>query len=124
MVLEESEQERDAFVFLRGNHMTRGEKVKPGFLTALSRGKSELNYLPGKRRLALAQAIVSKENPLTSRVIVNWIWQQHFGQGVDQANAQANRAIPNVPASIHGKCRLSEDRSRERVDVADAETKT
>jgi cytochrome c553 len=82
MILQESEQEGDAFVFLRGNHMTRGEKVKPGFLTALSRGKSELNYLPGKRRFALAQAIVSKENPLTSRVIVNWIWQQHFGQGI------------------------------------------
>lgn len=82
MVLHESEQERDAFVFLRGNHLALGEKVKPGFLTALSNGRNDLNYLPGKRRLALAQAIVSKENPLTSRVIVNWIWQQHFGQGI------------------------------------------
>ena len=82
MVLHESEHERDAFVFLRGNHLALGEKVKPGFLTALSNGRNELNYLPGKRRLALAHAIVSKENPLTSRVIVNWIWQQHFGQGI------------------------------------------
>ena len=46
------------------------------------------------------------------------------GRLVDQANAQTYRAIPNVPASIHGKRRLSENRSRERVDLADAETKT
>jgi len=82
MALEESNEEQEAFVFLRGNHLARGEQVKPGFLTAIASGETQLKYRPGHRRLALAQAIVAPDNPLTRRVIVNWIWQQHFGQGL------------------------------------------
>ena len=82
MSLEEDLAERDSFVFLRGHHMTRGEQVKPGFLSVISSGSPEFRYQPGQRRLALAQAIIAEDNPLTRRVIVNWIWQQHFGQGL------------------------------------------
>jgi Protein of unknown function (DUF1553) len=82
MSLEEESTERDSFVFVRGNHMSLGERVNPGFLSVISKGSPEFTYQPGKRRLALAQAIISKENPLTRRVVVNWIWQQHFGQGL------------------------------------------
>lgn len=82
MVLKEDTAERDSFVFLRGNHLSRGEPVRPGFLSIISNGPSELEYRPGKRRLALAEAIASKDNPLTRRVIVNWVWQQHFGQAL------------------------------------------
>ena len=82
MTLEESQSDRDSFVFLRGNHMTLGDKVASGFLSAISKGSNALQFHPGRRRLALAQAVVSADNPLTRRVIVNWIWQQHFGQGI------------------------------------------
>ena len=34
------------------------------------------------RRLALAEWLASRENPLTARVIVNRIWHHHFGRGI------------------------------------------
>jgi hypothetical protein len=39
------------------------------------------------RRLALASWIVSPENPLTARVIVNRIWQYHFGRGIARSSS-------------------------------------
>src|SRR5206468_2927747 len=36
----------------------------------------------GSGRLELAQAIASKDNPLTARVMVNRIWKHHFGKGL------------------------------------------
>ena len=81
-VLEESvDEEREAFVFLRGNPVQRGEKVEPAFLSALSPEKAA-PFTPGQRRLDLARAIIDPANPLTRRVIVNWVWQHHFGRGL------------------------------------------
>src|SRR6202022_4981990 len=37
---------------------------------------------PSGRRRALAEWIASKDNPLTARVMVNRIWQHHFGRGL------------------------------------------
>ena len=36
----------------------------------------------GSGRLELAQAIASKDNPLTARVLVNRVWKHHFGKGI------------------------------------------
>jgi len=62
--------------------------IEPGFLTVLSHqgvGDSpkfpELPQSTG-RRTALAEWIGRADNPLTTRVIVNRIWQEHFGQGI------------------------------------------
>lgn len=38
--------------------------------------------LDGERRLALAQWMVNQDNPLTSRVLANRVWQHHFGRGI------------------------------------------
>ncbi len=65
----------------RGNPLARGEAVKPQFLSALSRANSE-PFPDGARRLGLARAVTSTDNPLTRRVLVNWVWQHHFGQGL------------------------------------------
>jgi cytochrome c553 len=71
----------EAFVFLRGNPVSRGQRVDARFLSALS-GEKATAFAEGKRRLGLARAIVDPANPLTRRVIVNWVWQRHFGRGL------------------------------------------
>ena len=68
-------------VFLRGNPVARGEFVQARFIGVLSGGKPE-PFPDGERRLGLARAIIKKDNPLTRRVIVNWVWQHHFGRGL------------------------------------------
>ncbi len=67
-------------VFVRGNPARLGEQAPPGFLRILSSDNS-----PGGKtfsRLELANAIVSPQNPLTARVIVNRVWHYHFGRGI------------------------------------------
>jgi hypothetical protein len=81
MILNEQENPKQSFVFLRGNPMTRGEPVQPRFLSALTKDKTE-KYEDGHRRLGLAQSMVSNANPLTPRVLVNWAWQNHFGAAI------------------------------------------
>ncbi len=79
-------QPRDTFVLLRGNPHVSGEKVEPGFPSVLSPPAPQLAPNPNGdsagRRLALARWIGSKENPLTARVMVNRVWQHHFGRGL------------------------------------------
>lgn len=82
MVLQEASKPQEQNIYLRGNPLSRGPVVEPGFLTAIRRGKPSVSFEDGKRRLGLARAVISEDNPLTSRVLVNWVWQQHFGVGL------------------------------------------
>ena len=81
MVVSEPATAPTFHVLKRGNPLARGEVVKPQFLSAINRGHSE-PFPDGARRLGLARAVISPENPLTRRVLVNWVWQHHFGQGL------------------------------------------
>ena len=77
----------DTFVLLRGNVNTPGDKVDAGFPICAGGGSATLAApLPDAkstgRRLALANWLTSPQNPLTARVIVNRIWQHHFGRGL------------------------------------------
>lgn len=62
--------------------------INPGFPTVLSAVSTTMETVEKEhenssgRRTELAEWIASEENPLTTRVIVNRIWQQHFGQGI------------------------------------------
>ncbi len=66
-------------VFLRGNPLTKGDEVPRQFLSAFG---SQQPFTKGSGRLELAQAIIDPRNPLTARVMVNRIWQHHFGRGL------------------------------------------
>ncbi len=60
--------------------------ISPGIPSILNPESMAIAPLPDRnssgRRLALANWMVSSENQLTWRVIVNRVWQQHFGQGI------------------------------------------
>jgi hypothetical protein len=86
-VTEMSATPPDTFVFARGNAHARGDKVEPGFPEVLGTSAPGLKKpAPGAstsgRRTALADWLVAKENPLAARVMVNRIWQHHFGRGI------------------------------------------
>lgn len=68
-----------AHLLKRGDWRTKGDPVGPGYPSLFSNGVD----LEGKdRRKQLADWIASPDNPLTSRVIANRIWQYHFGKGI------------------------------------------
>ena len=76
----------DTYLLVSGELESKGEKTEPGFLECVI-GKTEPAKIPfvgssSGRRLALAEWIASAENPLTARVMVNRIWQHHFGEGL------------------------------------------
>jgi hypothetical protein len=68
-------------VFVRGNPANQGETAPRRFLKILA-GDNPPEFTQGSGRLELAEAIASKDNPLTARVIVNRIWLHHFGRGL------------------------------------------
>ncbi|MCC6538765.1 MAG: PSD1 domain-containing protein [Bryobacterales bacterium] len=77
-------------ILLRGDYRQPGGEVTPGFPTVIT-GKEETAEMITDRyrqyptrgwRLTLARWIASPENPLTARVMVNRIWQHHFGRGI------------------------------------------
>ena len=71
----------DLRVALRGNLLKPGQIAPRHFLTVIA-GDDPPRFSQGSGRLELAQAIVSPDNSLTARVIVNRIWQHYFGRGI------------------------------------------
>jgi hypothetical protein len=76
-----------SYVMLRGDHRRPGPKVRPDFLRIASSPDSHFvrpadQKESSGRRTALADWLTGKDNPLTARVIVNRVWQHHFGTGL------------------------------------------
>lgn len=69
------------------------EDVKPGFLTILKPEEIEVKPVgqSSGRRTALANWITDASNPLSTRVIVNRIWQFHFGRGLAENTSDFGR---------------------------------
>jgi hypothetical protein len=77
------------YLLRRGNHLTPGQEVQPGFFTVLTDSKSEVTIAAPKpeekssgRRTAWAKWLTRPDHPLTARVFVNRVWQRYFGEGI------------------------------------------
>jgi hypothetical protein len=71
----------DARILVRGEPATLGPTVPRGFLTVLG-GQKLPPEEKGSGRRELAEWVTDPKNPLTARVMVNRIWQWHFGRGI------------------------------------------
>ena len=76
-----------SYFLIRGDVESRGPQMAPGFVEVITYGNppTAIPRPDGRtsgRRLALAQWIGSAQNPLAARVIVNRLWQKHFGRGI------------------------------------------
>ena len=76
------QQPGPTYRLFRGEPTAQREQVNPGTVAAL--GKLPISEASPEqhRRVALAEWIASRDNPLTARVIVNRLWQFHFGKGL------------------------------------------
>ncbi len=93
-----------------GDYRMPGEAVQPGFLSALSGNQEDAvieqdryrQYPTRGLRMTLAKWIASPENPLTARVMVNRLWQYHFGRGIIGTTSDfgANGERPTHPQII------------------------
>ncbi len=77
----ETGRHEDAAIQLKGNPNQNGDVVTRRFLTVLG-GTEVPQHLTESGRRELADWLLADENPLTDRVIVNRIWQHHFGKGI------------------------------------------
>jgi hypothetical protein len=79
------------YILQRGNYLAPGPKVEPGLPFVLDDPAHPLRFPDPKqhaewfhtgRRLTLARWLTRPDNPLTSRVFANRVWQFHFGEGI------------------------------------------
>ncbi len=78
MVMQESKEPKQAYILNRGNYDDLGDEVFPNTPEKILKFPASLP----KNRLGLAQWLTNVEHPLTSRVVVNRIWQNIFGVGL------------------------------------------
>ncbi len=70
----------------RGAYDAPAEEVEPGFLTVIDKSPAKITPLANTnttgRRTALANWLTDPSNPLVARVMVNRVWNYHFGRGL------------------------------------------
>ena len=76
-----------AYFLHHGDQGSRGKVMEPGFVQVASYSQLPTAMPPAHhrtsgRRLALANWLTSRDNPLTARVMANRIWHHHFGRGI------------------------------------------
>ena len=80
------EQPKPTVLFNRGDIKDPKNEVSPGGLQAIKLSQvdfsKDLNLLEAQRRILFAQWLTHPDNPFTFRVMVNRLWQGHFGIGI------------------------------------------
>ncbi|WP_231603498.1 DUF1553 domain-containing protein [Neorhodopirellula pilleata] len=91
-------QRRTTKIQLRGNYLSLGDEVTAGVPAVFHSLPADMPA----NRLALAQWLVSAENPLTARVIVNRHWEQVFGIGIVETSEEfgSQGELPTHPALL------------------------
>jgi len=85
-VLHDGDKLANEKIAIRGDAQNLGEEAPRRFLQALCEGDPP-PFSKGSGRLELAESIASPSNPLTARVIVNRVWQWHFGEGIVRSSS-------------------------------------
>ena len=95
MVMGDLEEPRKTFVLNRGVYDDYGEEVTIGMPASMLDFSTEYT----QNRLGLAQWLFDAENPLTARVMVNRVWQMHFGKGLVSTSEEfgSQGSLPSHP---------------------------
>ncbi|MCC6344416.1 MAG: PSD1 domain-containing protein [Bryobacterales bacterium] len=80
MTVDEGAGAAPSYLRVRGDYRTLGIEVQPQVPEVLPGMEVKAGARP--TRLDLAKWVVSRGNPLTSRVTVNWVWAELFGRGI------------------------------------------
>lgn len=91
-VTENMQAVKPVFILTRGNPHAEGDEVTPGFPSILSPPEITIpdladDAMSSGRRRVLADWIASGDNPLTARVMMNRVWQFHFGRGIVRSSS-------------------------------------
>ena len=97
--LSEFVQPGPTHVLVRGDPFLPEELVSPGAILSLAGFAMKAGVAEQTRRLRFARWLTRMDHPLTWRVIVNRLWQHHFGQGLvaTPSDLGANGALPTHP---------------------------
>ena len=97
-------------VLERGDYESPGEEVRPDVPAVLTRAENRYAIAARStdsgttgRRLAFARWLTQPGHPLTARVMVNRLWQHHFGEGLsrtpDNFGMMGSAPTPNPQAT-------------------------
>ena len=91
MLVRELSEPKNLPIHRRGSYRSLGKEVPRRFLQIIAGVDHPAFDTDGSGRLELARWIASPDNPLTARVLVNRLWQNHFGRGLVASSGNFGR---------------------------------